>query len=340
MWIDDTPRVRRFENVTREVFERDIVPAQRPALLKRLVGDWPLVKKGRQSPETLVDYLKSIAAQRPVQAWIGAPEMGGRFSYSDDVKGRNHEPRNLLFPELADLVLASRTRPELGYLYAGGIPVPQIMPQLAQDNTIDLIDAGRDRLTSLWFGNRTRTAAHWDLPQNLACVVAGRRRFTLFPIDQIKNLYVGPVDFTLAGQPISLVDFLDPDLERFPLFAEAMMHAEVADLEPGDALYMPGLWFHHVEALDDFGAMVNFWWRDGPDYLTTPLLTMYHALLTLKDMPADERLRWRTLFDHYIFRPDGEPMAHLAPDTRGLFGDLTDEQRKRLKDYLIQTLSR
>ena len=92
-----------------------------------------------------------------------------------------------------------------------------------------------EQLASLWIGNRTRTAAHFDLPQNIACVISGRRRFTVFPIGQLPNLYVGPLDFTPAGQAISLVDFHAPDFERYPRFREALRHAQVAELEPGDA---------------------------------------------------------------------------------------------------------
>ena len=70
-------------------------------------------------------------------------------------------------------------------------------------------------LASLWIGNQSRVAAHYDFPTNIACSVAGHRRFTLFPPEQLENLYVGPVDFTPAGQPISTVDFAQPDYADF-----------------------------------------------------------------------------------------------------------------------------
>ena len=105
-------------------------------------------------------------------------------------------------------------------------------------NGARMLDMARDTLISLWIGNRTHTATHWDQSQNLACVVAGRRRWTLFPPEQLKNLYVGPLEFTLAGQPTSLVDIDAPDLKTYPRFAEALKVARRAELGPGDALYM------------------------------------------------------------------------------------------------------
>ena len=50
------------------------------------------------------------------------------------------------------------------------------------------------------------TAIHHDMFSNLAVVVAGGRRFTLFPPGEVANLYLGPFEFTPAGTPASLVD--------------------------------------------------------------------------------------------------------------------------------------
>ena len=72
------------------------------------------------------------------------------------------------------------------------------------DNRLELLppELARPRI---WLGNRSEVSAHFDLSDNIACVVAGRRRFTLFPPDQVANLYVGPLDHTMAGQPASMV---------------------------------------------------------------------------------------------------------------------------------------
>ena len=93
------------------------------------------------------------------------------------------------------------------------------------------------------------------------------------PADQFRNLYLGPIDNTPAGRAVSMVDLAAPDLATYPRFADAMASALVADLEPGDALYIPSLWYHHVEASAPFNVLINYWWRDTP---RTPVVALCH----------------------------------------------------------------
>jgi hypothetical protein len=332
--------VPEYEGVDCARFEAEIVPAGRPAVLRGLCAGWAMLAATREGDEALGAYLSARAGEVPFEAWFGPAEIGGRFGYSDDFAGFNHDRRLATVDQLLDLLLRQRGHSAPFSIYAGAIPVPKHLPALLPELPMPLLEEGRDRLVSLWLGNRTRTAAHWDLAQNLACVVAGRRRFTLFPTEQVANLYVGPLEFTLAGQPTSLVDIDAPDFERHPRFREALAHAEVAELGPGDALYLPSLWWHAVAGLDEVGAMVNFWWRDGDPPRLTPLNALYHAIMTLQGMPERELAGWRVFFDHYVFRTGGDPVPHLPEEARGILGPRSRESVAKLRELLLKALGR
>ena len=330
--------VPEYHDIDRERFEREIQPLGRPAVLRGLCAGWPAVERAREGDDSLAGYLRSAAGSQPFEAWFGDPAIEGRFGYTPDLAGFNHDRRLATVDQLLDLLLRQRGHERPFSIYAGAIPIRRHLPGLLADIPMPLMEGKQDPLISLWLGNRTRTAAHWDLPQNLACVVAGRRRFTLFPTDQVRNLYVGPLDFTLAGQPTSLVDIEAPDLKLHPRFAEALEAAETAELEPGDVLYMPSLWWHAVASLDDIGAMVNFWWRDGPAPHLTPLNALYHAIVTMKDLPPAELKAWRMFFDHYVFQDGGDPMEHLPEPARGILGRRTPELVARVRAMLARAL--
>lgn len=331
--------IGEYDGVGRDRFEREIVPNGKPAILRGAVADWPVVAAARKGDEAFSGFLREASAGEPFEAWFGAPEIGGRFGYNEDFTGFNHERKLVTVDQLLALLLRQRGHERPYSMYAGGIPIRRHLPGLISTIRVPLLDTSKATLISLWLGNRTRTAAHWDLPQNLACVVAGRRRFTLFPTEQLKNLYVGPLDFTLAGQPISLVDLEAPDFEEHPRFAEALESAQQAELGPGDAIYIPSLWWHAVASLDEIGAMVNFWWSDAKPPLLTPVNALYYAAITMKNLPADELARWRVMFDHYIFGDSGDPVEHLPQSARGVLGKRTPELVARIKKLLIDALS-
>jgi hypothetical protein len=195
-------------------------------------------------------------------------------------------------------------------------------------------------LISIWVGNKTRVAAHYDAPENIACVVIGKRRFTLFPPSQIENLYPGPLDFTPAGQTISMVDFENPDFEKYPRFKTALEHAQVADMEPGDALLLPSMWWHHVEGLSKFNMLINYWWRVSPKYMGQATTVLNHALLSIRDLPAHEKAAWKHIFDYYIFNDSTYAGEHLPEAARGSLGELDEMQARKLRALLLNKLNR
>jgi hypothetical protein len=330
--------VPEWRGVDARLFHAEIEPLNRPAVLRGLVDHWPAVKCARESPHALADYLYRHCNDKPVPAFMAEPKIQGRFFYTDDLLGLNFSQQEVPLRKILSFLLHEFGNVQAPALYAGAVPVGEHLPGLLAEHRLDLLPPGTPRRTSIWIGNRTRVAAHWDQPHNIACVISGRRRYTLFSTEQIRNLYIGPLDRTPAGAPVSLVDFQNPDFERYPRFREALAHAEWAELGPGDALYMPSLWVHHVESLDAFGLMMNFWWQSWPAQLMSPYLTMLHALLTIRDLPPAVREGWRALFDLYIFQSEGDPMAHVPEAARGAYSTLTPERARALIAQLQQTL--
>jgi hypothetical protein len=315
-----------------------VLTAKEPVLLRGLVAHWPIVGAGLRSPQAAIDYLRSLYNNATIGAWLGSPDAGGRFFYNDGMTGFNYKPVMTKLDVILDRLLDHLADPRPPAFYVGSTTIDACLPAFRAENDIDL--GGIEPLASIWLGNRARIAAHYDLPDNLACSVVGRRRFTLFPPEQLENLYVGPLDFTPAGQSISLVDFEKPDLERFPRFSIALRAAQVAELEPGDAIFIPSMWWHHVEALDGFNVLVNYWWRQSPAYMGSPTNVLMHALLGIRGLPEEQRKAWQGIFRHYVFEADDNSFAHIPEESRGVLSQIDDATARGLRTLLLNALNR
>jgi hypothetical protein len=258
--------------------------------------------------------------------------------YNDDLSGLNFRQEHIPLRTVLDTLLKYAAHEAPPMIYVASTTLDTWLPGFRAENELPL--DGRDPLASIWIGNRTRIAAHQDVPDNIACVVAGRRRVTLFPPEQLRNLYIGPLDFNPAGQAISLVDFAAPDLRRFPRFAEAMRHALVAELEPGDAVFIPSMWWHHMEGLESFNVLVNYWWRDTPDWMDTPMNVLMYALMTMRDLPPHERGIWQEVFRHYVFEADVGTAAHIPESARRVLSPLDADRARELRARLLKRINR
>jgi hypothetical protein len=315
-----------------------VLESSRPLVLRGLVGEWPMVKAGLGGARAAIDYLLRFYRQATVGAVLGAPDMKGRFFYNEDLTGFNYRAVKVKLDAVLAEILRFENDPEPGSLYVGSTTIDTALPDFRAENDLDF--GARDPLASIWIGNRTRIAAHQDLPDNLACVAVGRRRFTLFPPDQLPNLYIGPLDFTPAGQAISLVDFARPDFGKHPRFAEALEHAHVAELGPGDAIFIPSLWWHHIESLAPLNVLVNYWWRREPAWMDTPFHALFLAMMTVRDLPAEQRDAIRAMFDHYVFDATEDKVAHVPKNARRMLGPFDADRARELRAFLLQRLNR
>jgi hypothetical protein len=143
----------------------------------------------------------------------------------------------------------------------------------------------------------------------------------------------------MSGPPVSLAASApEGSANTFPLFEAIRDQALTADLEAGDALYLPKLWWHQVESTSALNGLVNYWWdafSSGPD---TPYTSLLLAMITIAERPPAERQAWQAFFDHYVFRSNGHPLAHLPPEQHGLLGPLKPDNYSKIRARIMRLL--
>ncbi len=229
-----------------------------PVLLPRLVSHWEVVQKAEQGVAEYFDYLRGFDQRAVFQAMIARPEERGRIFYRRDFKAFNFTRMNGYLTDALEYLASQQNNSKSPTFYLGANSIVDYLPGLEKNCRLSGIP--ESAVANIWLGNRVVVPTHNDKNDNVACVVSGRRRFTLFAPEQELNLYIAQLPQTPAGRPVSRVDVAQPDLQKYPRYASAQAQAITYTLEPGDALYIPKHWWHNVESLDDVNTLVNFWW--------------------------------------------------------------------------------
>ncbi|MES1191820.1 MAG: cupin-like domain-containing protein [Steroidobacter sp.] len=328
--------IREWHSVDNKVFNEEIHAAGQPAVLRGLVSAWPATRAGLDSPASLTQYMAKFDSQQPVEVIIGPQAIQGQFFYDEaDLRKVNFVRKSSPLSVVLEQLSNAQNAPAHS-IAVQSLPILSFLPGFELDNTIPLSAVrGAPRM---WIGNEVVVRTHLDYYDNVACVIGGKRRVTLFPPEQIANLYIGPIDNTPAGAPVSMVSPEYPDLDRYPLFAKALAASQTAELGPGDAIYIPYAWWHHVQSLEPFNVLVNYWWNDSPYPTNAPFICLMHALTALRTLPPRQRRVWHTFFDHYIFQEAKSAVEHLNPDQRGILGDMTPEIARQIRVYLSRIL--
>ncbi|MBE7218972.1 MAG: cupin-like domain-containing protein, partial [Caulobacteraceae bacterium] len=318
-----------------ELFASEIESGFAPVVMRGFASDWPAVAAARSGVEAVADYLKRFGGERTARVMVAPAIAAGRFFYKPDFSGLNFERTEMPLTSLVDTLLARRGQAEGPAIYAGAQTAADGFPGWTEENRspVDLTGS----TARIWVGNATRVSAHFDMSANVAVVVAGRRRFTLFPPEQATNLYMGPVDAMVAGQPVSMVDIEAPDLTRFPRFEAAMAERRIVDLAPGDAIFIPPMWWHEVRASGDLNVLVNYW---SDSSALSPFTALVHSLAAVRDLPAPQRAAMKAWFDHYVFADDAAHAAdHLPPARRGVLGPAGPQRDLRARNYVLHMVS-
>lgn len=316
----------------------DVVGHDRPLVLRGLCREWPLVQLAGQSDTAFARKLADWDSGAEVDALLMPADQEGVIGYNDAFDGFNYEHHRVSITQvLQRLATYSRQQNPQGLAMQSAL-VSSCIPGFLDDHSLPFLNPAIQ--PRLWVGNQVTTPAHFDEYHNIACVVSGCRRFTLFPAGQIRNLYIGPLDFAPTGAAISMARLDRLDDPRFPRLREAMAHSQSAELQPGDAIYIPPLWWHHVASLRKVNALVNYWWIPGTGagrVTETALDGLMHCILSFKSLDRAGRAAWRELLDYYVF-DDEDPAAHIPQKARGILGPLSPDLLEKLKGMIRRYL--
>lgn len=272
MHVSSVPRIHKPSRA--ELYEQCVQP-QRPAILTGMLDDWPC--SGRWSPEyfasTFGDHQVEVEIQGNQEPSSYFPERKhlhtdlATFVSMLDIESPIHYLSQ--WPILRDVSLLQR---DVGSLERYQV-LPSYVPRALQKHL---------RLQpNFWFGPAGAfSPLHFDNADNLFAQIHGEKRFVLFSPDQRENLYYPWTETQLIH--FSPVNVADPDLERFPLFAQA--RAMDCTLVPGDLLFLPAKWWHYVYACTT-SISLSHWWYSRP--------ISWQRL-------ADEPVRLRSLYHLYI----------------------------------------
>lgn len=315
----------------------DLVGRARPLVMRGLCRDWPMVAWAGQSDTAFARGLASHDSGSEVDALLMPPDADGVIGYNATLDGFNFTHHRITITQgLQRLAQYSRQEGAPG-LAMQSARIAACLPGLLKDHALGFLDPAIE--PRIWIGNQVTTPAHFDEYHNVACVVCGGRKFTLFAPEQLPNLYVGPLDFAPTGAAIGIARLDRPDDPRFPRLRQALDAAQTAELRPGDAIYIPPMWWHHVESLERINALVNYWWQPvvAGEPARSALGCLMHCILALRSLPPAEREAWRGLLEHYVFGGT-DAVAHLPDARRGMLGDLDSAQRAALRESIRRYL--
>ena len=303
-----------------------------PVVLKSFAQHWKMVEVAKQSLTDVAHFIRQLPDPQPQNLVELGKETLGRMFYNDTLTGMNFTVSQNSTRDCINKMLEQTD----GQRYAiQCLSIHRHFPDIKSYFPNPLLP---DVEPFMWIGNDIRVAAHFDEADNIAVVAAGKRRFTLFPPEQIDNLYIGPLDHTPAGQPISLVDMKTPDMEAHPKYKIAFEHALSVELEEGDAIFIPTPWWHHVESLSSFNVLVNYWWSNNTVSSQLPFPMLLHAIQSLQSMAPEQKAAWQHFLAYYTLGEDGKH-AHLPDSAKGILGKPDPQTTQLIQKWLAGQIS-
>lgn len=333
--LKDLPSPMVVTEITKAQFERDIQPLGVPVVIKGFAKNWPIVEASKQSHDMLKYLEQSMLEPDKIISVTRIPKSEkSRMFYNQAMTAMNFGVAQLPLSNCLNRMQHDTLQADYA---AQCVRLNDYFPDLLKQINNPLIDSSVSPF--IWFGNRVVVAPHFDESDNIAVVAAGKRRFTLFPPVQTPNLYIGPLEFTPAGQPISLVNILEPDINQHPKYPKAYEAALSVELAPGDAIHIPTPWWHHVQSLADFNVLMNYWWNQSDLGTAKPFAAILHAMQAFRHLPISQKQHFAALLQYYALEETEHSHEHLPKHAKGWLGP--DSQRNRLEiEHFIREFSK
>jgi Cupin-like domain len=231
--LPSTGQIERRRDVRRGEFLARYYARNTPVVLFDIANTWPARNKWT------LDYFEQELGDEAVEVM-----MNRDSDLSYERLGERHRTR-LKFRDYIGYLRENPTSNDRYLVANNGILDLPGAKRLRDDfeSPAEYLDEGiSSGRVFMWLGpGGTVTPLHHDVMNILNVQVNGRKRFIL--VDPLHTRYVYNDDGVY-----SMVDAANPDYSRFPLYAHADPITIV--LEPGDALFIPVGWWHHVESLE------------------------------------------------------------------------------------------
>ena len=310
--------VTRREAPLADAFDRLAEEGTAPLVMTGCLERWPLASElwKAGTPTAQIAVLERLIGHRKLHYTTIAPEQRGHLGYAADGTGTNFtftSGGKVPFSQFAAALRATLAGPQGGAVYMQSAPLggfPELLPQVPD---LPYLAGGAEGYRQLWIGSGGHVVnLHFDPTHNLIAMLTGRKRVTLVPPDNMASMYPAPLDCRLGDAIGSQVTLLAPDVQKFPRAPGELAKAQVATLEPGDVLYIPPMWWHHVESFG-LNVMLNKWVLPvSATRFTDITANIVRGILIFDDIPAIVRLRYRDFYHATLFASDAPPPAPPA----------------------------
>jgi ribosomal protein L16 Arg81 hydroxylase len=235
-----------------DVFEREYLKKKRPVVFTHAAEMEHTLSIGP-------DMLRAAVDNRPVQ--VNRCDSTGRtFVIDHRSQTPAYDTTTMPFTTFLDAVQDQEAHPKVRYFHQNPFSGSLLEAGVAIGRPRYLEDA--PLLSKLWIGGGgNRTGLHYDEADNFLVQISGKKNLILYSPDDTGFLYHCPLHPDRLFN-CSLVDTGLPNHKKFPLFHMATPF--FVELQPGDMLFIPALWWHYVESVS-FNLAVNFWWRPNSE---------------------------------------------------------------------------